>query len=133
MKNPFHPAHVFALVATLLVASSGCSKSAKEISATGAPPQPKEAASQIQQAFTGASAEVKKTAEVVSESLRTANYEQAIQSLEVIKARQNLTLEQGMAVYTSEQALVAKLVAGMEAGDPNAKRAYELLKKSKRN
>ena len=69
----------------------------------------------------------------VSESLRTANYEQAIEAIQVIKARQNLTLEQGMAVYNSEQALVAKLVAAMEAGDPNAKRAYELLKKSKRN
>ena len=133
MKNRFHPIHISALVATLLVVSSGCSKPAKEGISTGAPPQPKEAASQVQQAFRGASVEVKKTAEVVSESLRTANYEQAIQSLQVIKASQNLTLEQGMAVYNSEQALVAKLVAGMEAGDPNAKRAYELLKKSKRN
>jgi len=133
MKNPFHPTHVSALVAALLVASSGCTKSAKENISSGTPPQPKEAASQIQQAFTGASVEVKKTAEVASEALRTANYEQAIRSLQVIKAGPNLTLEQGMAVYNSEQALVAKLVAGMEAGDPNAKRAYELLKKSKRN
>ncbi len=133
MKNTTHSLPPGALLAVLLVVASGCSKSSKEITAAGAPPQPKEAASQIQQAFTGASVEVKQTAAVVSESLRTANYEQAIQSLQVIKARQNLTLEQGMAVYNSEQAMVAKLVAAMEAGDPNAKRAYELLKQSKRN
>ena len=133
MKKPINSTRACALVAALLVASSGCSKSAKEITPSATPPQPKEAASQIQQAFTGASVEVKKTADVVSESLRTANYEQAIQSLQVIKARQNLTLEQGTAVYNSELALEARLIAGVEAGDPNAKRAYELLKKSKRD
>ena len=133
MKDTTHVICTGALLAGLLVAGNGCSKSSKEITTAGAPPQPKEAATQIQKAFTGASAEVKQTADAVSESLRTANYEQAVQGLAVIKAKQNLTLEQGMAVYNSEQALVARLVAGVEAGDPNAKRAYELLKKSKRN
>jgi hypothetical protein len=56
-----------------------------------------------------------------------------IKSLEVIKARQNLTVEQGTAVYNSELALEARLIAGISADDPNAKRAYELLKKSRRN
>ena len=121
------------LIVGLLVLASGCGKADKEITGSGAPPQPKEAATQIQQAFTGASAEVKRSAEVVSESLRTANYEQAVQTLQVIKAQPNLTLDQGMAVYNSEMSLEAKLIAGIQAGDPNAKRAYELLKKSKRN
>ena len=133
MKNCLHPMHVCVSVCALLFVLSGCGKPAKEITASATPLQPKEAASQIQQAFSGATAEVKKDAAVVSESLRTANYEQAIQSLEVIKARQNLTLEQGMAVHNSERALVTKLLAAMEAGDPNAKRAYELLKKNSRN
>jgi len=133
MKNCIHPTHVCVSVCALLVALSGCGKPAKEITASTTPLQPKEAASQIQQAFSGATVELKKNAEVVSESLRTANYEQAIQSLEVIKARQNLTLEQGLAVHNSERALVTKLLAAMEAGDPNAKRAYELLKKNSRN
>ena len=133
MKNKFNSLPAGFWVAALLVAASGCSKAPKEISASAAPPQPKEAASQIQQAFTAASPEVKRSAEVVSESLRTANYEQAIKSLATIKAPQNLTLEQGMAVYNSERALEAKLLAAMEAGDPNAKRAYEMLKKSRRN
>ena len=79
-----------------------------------------------------ANAEVKQTAKVASEALETANYEQAVQSLTVIKARENLTLQQGTAVYNSEMALEAKLIAGVQAGDPSAIRAYELLKKSKR-
>ena len=83
MKRNIHFAQVFIVTAALLVASSGCSKSPKEITASATPPQPKEAASQIQQAFTAAPPEVKKSADVVSESLRTADYEQAIKSLEV--------------------------------------------------
>ncbi|MCC6823972.1 MAG: hypothetical protein V9H26_28900 [Verrucomicrobiota bacterium] len=116
----------------LFLAVSGCSKADKEITVAATPPPPKEAASQLQQAFTGANAEVKQTAKVASEALETANYEQAVQSLTVIKARENLTLQQGTAVYNSEMALEAKLIAGVQAGDPNAIRAYELLKKSKR-
>jgi hypothetical protein len=133
MKNKSYSIPAGWLAAALLVAATGCSKSPKEITTTAAPPQPKEAASQIQQAFTAAPVEVKKSAEVVSESLRTANYEQAVKSLQVIRAGQNLTFEQGMAVHNSERALVAKLLVAMEAGDPNAKRAYEMLKKSHRD
>lgn len=133
MKKPTPSPRVGAVIAGLLVVASGCGKADKEFTGSAAPPQPKEAATQIQQAFTGSSVEVKKNAEVVSESLRTANYEKAVETLQVIKAQPNLTLDQGMAVYNSEMSLEAKLIAGMQAGDPNAKRAYELLKKSKRN
>ncbi len=133
MKKSLNFAPAGALLAGLLVAAGGCGKSDQEIAPASAPPQPKEAASQIQQAFTSAAPEVKKSADVVSESLRTANYEQAVQSLQAIKAQPNLTVQQGMAVYNSEMSLEARLIAGIEAGDPNAKRAYEALKKSKRN
>lgn len=133
MKKTFSAPRVFALLAVLLLAAGGCRKSAEEIAVAATPPPPKEAAAQIQQAFDSASAEVKDTAKVFSQSLQTANYEQAIQSLQVIKARENLTLQQGTAVYNSEMALEARLIAGIQAGDPNAQRAYDLLKKSKRN
>jgi hypothetical protein len=121
------------LIAVLLLAVSGCRKSASEITVSATPPQPKAAASQLQKAFTDATPEVRNTAQVASQALETANYEQAVQSLHAIKARENLTLQQGTAVYNSEMALEARLIAGIQAGDPNAKRAYELLKKSKRN
>jgi len=121
------------VLATMLVSLGGCSKSSDDGAPTATPPQPAEAASQLQQAFVSANTEVKNTAILASEALRTADYEKAIQSIQTIKARQNLTFDQGLAVYNSERALEARLIAGISAGDPNAKRAYELLKKSRRN
>ena len=121
------------LFTAFLLALNGCGKPPANTTPTATPPKPKEAASQLQQAFVSANGEVKDTANVASEALRTANYEKAIESLQTIKARQNLTLEQGMAVYNSERALEARLIAGIGAGDPNAKRAYELLKQRRRN
>lgn len=117
--------------AILLMAFSGCTKSTSDGLPTAS--TPKEAASQIQEAFVSAPAEVRSEAKVASEALRTADYEKAIVSLEVMKARQNLTFEQGMAVHNSMVALETKLLTAMEAGDPNAKRAIELLKASRRN
>lgn len=110
---------------------AGCSQSSKgdlPIAST-----PKAAASQLDQVFTSANAEVKNDAKVASEALRTADYDKAIDSLQALKARQNLTFEQGMAVYNSTVSLEGKLIAAMEAGDPNAKRAYERLKKSRQD
>jgi hypothetical protein len=133
MQIPFNSACPSVLIVALLILASGCRKSAEELTVAATPPPPKEAAAQIQQAFISASPEVKDTANVFSQSLQTANYEQAIQSLQAIKARENLTLQQGTAVYNSEMALEARLIAGIQAGDPNAQRAYDLLKKSKRN
>jgi len=121
------------LCAALLVALSGCSKQGTDTTPTVTPPKPKEAAAQLQQAFVGANGEVKNTATVASEALRTSDFEKAIQSLQTIKASQNLTFEQGLAVYNSERALEARLIAGVDAGDANAKRAYEMLKARRRN
>lgn len=133
MQKPFNSFCPSVLIVALLILASGCNKSAKEITVAATPPPPKEAAAQIQQAFISASQEVRDTASVFSQSLQNANYEQAIQSLQAIKARENLTLQQGTAVYNSEMALEARLIAGIQAGDLNAQRAYDLLKKSKRN
>ncbi len=121
------------VMAAMLVVMAGCSDSSDAGAPTATPPQPKEAASQLQQAFVSANADVKTTANVASEALRTADYEKAIQSIQTIKARQNLTFDQGLAVYNSERALEARLIMEMSAGNANAKRAYELLKKSRRN
>lgn len=133
MKKPTFYRRCGTFVTTVLLLVTGCSKTDTEIAPSAVPPPPKVAASQLEQAFTGANPEVKSTADTASQAIRTANYEQAIQSIQAIKARQNLTMEQGTAVYNSERALEAALIAGINAGDANAKRAYELLKKSRRN
>lgn len=119
------------LAVVLLSVLIGCSKSDTDV--LPAANTPKEAASQLQQAFVNANVEVKNDAKTASEALQNADYEKAIQSLQILKARQNLTFDQGMAVYNSMVSLEGKLIAAMEAGDPNARRAYEALKRSRRN
>ena len=135
MRKTTNPitARACALTAALLLDFNGCSKSPPNDGSAAAPLKPKEAASQLQQAFVSADVQVKNNANVASEALRTADYEKAIQSLQTIKARQNLTFEQGMAVHNSMVAMESKLISAMNAGDPNAKRAYELLKQSRRH
>src|SRR5437879_261052 len=81
----------------LLLGLSACTRSASD---GGAPAStPKEAATELQKAFVSAKVEIKNDAKVASEALRTADYEKAVQSLQVITARENLTFEQGMAVH----------------------------------
>ncbi|MCL4788541.1 MAG: hypothetical protein KJ070_17400 [Verrucomicrobia bacterium] len=121
------------LLAAVVMVCAGCGKSSPNDTPSATPMQPQDAAAQLQTAFTGATPEVRNTAHAASEAMRAADYEKAIQSIQTIKARQTLTYDQGLAVYNSERALEATLIMGMNAGDPNAKRAYELLKKSRRN
>jgi hypothetical protein len=121
------------LAAAVVLLCAGCRKSSPDDTPSATPMQPQDAAAQLQAAFTGAASEVRNTAQAASEAMRTADYEKAIQSIQTIKSRHNLTYDQGLAVYNSERALEATLIMGMNAGDPNAKRAYELLKKSRRN
>jgi hypothetical protein len=115
----------------LLAATGGCSKSNHDNPQP--PATPKEAATQLQQVFATAPSEVRNNINVASEALKTADYEQAIQSLQTIKARQNLTFEQGMAVHQSMVALETRLVSAAAAGDAKARRAYEMLCKSRQN
>ena len=133
MKKPFHFTGNCVLLVTLFLAFCGCSKSAKEIAPSGNPLAPKEAASQLQQAFKIADVEVRRTADASSEALKAGNYEEAVQSIQSIKAHKNLTVDQGTAVYNAEVALEAKLISGVSSGDPKAARAYELLRESRRN
>ena len=96
-------------------------------------PKPKAVATQLDQAFSSANVEVKKEATVASEALRTANYEEALHSLYTVRKQGNLTLEQGMAVHNSMVALEGALIGAINAGDPKAKRAYELLRELSRD
>ena len=135
MRKPIEPIGGLAclLSVALLLGLSGCGKSNSPSEPSARAPKPKEAASQLQQAFVAAEPELKDTATVASKALQTTDYEAALVSLQTIKARGNLTFEQGMAVHNSMVALEGKLVIAADAGDPNAKRAYELLKKSRRD
>jgi hypothetical protein len=115
-----------------LVLPQGCSKSG-DASREAAPRNPKEAASQLQQVFQNAAPEIKQNSDIASAALRTGDYEKAVITLQVMRGRTNITLEQGLAIHHSVVAMEGKLVNAMEAGDENAKRAYRLLKEMKRN
>jgi hypothetical protein len=114
------------------LALMGCSKSTDEAEIP-MPENPEEAATQVEQVFQGAPPELQKAVQVASEGLREADFEKAALSLQAIRHSESLTFEQGMAVHNSMVALEAEIIAAMQAGDPQAKQAYERLKRIKRN
>lgn len=93
---------------------------------------PKEAAAGLDAAFSSAPTAVQENVRLVSQAMRDGHYDQAVVSLQVVRSQENLSLEQGMAIQGSILTLEQQLVQGVQSGDPNAKRAYELLKALKR-
>jgi hypothetical protein len=123
------------LILSVLAAAAlaGCGKAEGDAGVGAAPAKPKQAAAQLEQAFAGAPAEVKQYANAASKALQAADYEGAIQSLHLVQQQGTLTLEQGMAVHHSMVSMETRLIQAINAGDENAKRAYEQLKKARRN
>ena len=134
VKNLFRrlEASVLLLIFVLMLAQTGCGKSTSntdfKIAST-----PKEAASQLEQAFQSAPAQVKEPATAAAAAMRSGEFEKAVVSLQLIRQGEAVTLDQGLAIHSSVVALEARLINAAAAGDPNAKRAYELLKQLKRN
>lgn len=92
---------------------------------------PKQAASQLESAFAGAAPQFQGAARAASEALQNGDYQSAVESLQTIKASQDVTAQQGMAVHSSLVALEASLISAMDAGDARARQAYERLKAMK--
>jgi hypothetical protein len=118
---------------TVLLIAAACGKSSDKVEPSAVPLKPKQAASQLDQAFVKAEQDVKSSANVASTALQAGDYEKAIETLEKIKARGNLSFDQGVAIHNSMVTLEHRLILAADAGDANAKRAYELLKKTHRN
>jgi hypothetical protein len=75
------------LSAALLCLVTGCGEKASPLAEMAAPAKPKEAATQLERAFAGANAEIKSFSTAASQALQTADYEGAVQSLQMIKER----------------------------------------------
>jgi hypothetical protein len=121
---------VAAALAALALLAQGCSKSDDVKITIGSP---KQAASNLEQAFANSSDEVKEKAGIASDALRKGDYERAVVSLQAVSSTPGITLEQGLAIHSSVMTMEDTLIRAMESGDENAKRAYQLLKQMKRN
>lgn len=111
----------------LLVAGCGAREEALPMAKT-----PEQAASQIEQAFSGANDSTRQVAEAASDAMRKGDFEKAIVSLETVKSDQSVTVDQGIAIHSTTLVLEQRLISAIEAGDKNAERAYQLLKAFKR-
>ena len=124
-------------IATVLCALAiwwlgGCRKSSDDLG-EAIPRSPTEAASQLQKVFETAAPEIRQTVRVVSDAMQKEDYEKAVVSLQMIRSSKNITLDQGLAIHNSELAMRRRILSRVEAGDENAKRAYQILKELKRN
>lgn len=115
--------------AAALALAAGCGKSGEDAAVL----TPVQAARSLDEHFAEAPPEVRQTVRVASEALREGNAEKAVVALQTARTQPTLTLDQGLAVHNSLVALEHQLIAAADAGDENAKRAYELLKRLKRN
>ena len=123
---------IFLLMAVAGLA--GCGKPKTEgVELSDKPQKPEQAATQLEQVFVAAEPDLKQVADVASDALQKADYQAAVHSLQTIKERGGLTIDQGIAVQNSMISMEARLISAAAAGDQNAKRAYEQLKKSRRN
>lgn len=117
------------MIATAIL--TGCGK--KSAALPGVAETPKQAASQLEQAFSNADAARKQAATAASEAMVRGDYEKAVVSLQVARGGADVTVEQGLAVHSSSVMLESRLISAIQAGDKNAERAYQLLKALKRN
>jgi len=122
-----------AAVAGLFVSliGAGCGKSSED----GLPvaSTPDQAASGLEHTFAEAPPAVRADAMAVSEALRKREYEKAVVSLHSVQKAPGISLQQGVAVHNSSILLESELIKAIERGDPRAKAAYELLKRTRRN
>ena len=127
--NPACLLLLLALAASVLLTACGRQDASERPIVTN----PKEAATSLEASFENAPAAVQENVRLASEAMRKAEYEQAILSLGAVREQSNMTLDQGLAVHSAVVSMESELIAAMQSGDPNARRAYELLRALKRN
>lgn len=97
---------------------------------TASPEDAKATASQLERVFEEAPPEIRQNATIAQSAIATSDYEKAVASVLVMERTRGLTREQGLAVMNSRLMLESQLVEAMERGDPQAKRAFEMLRSS---
>lgn len=121
-----------AMAGALALVQAGCGSGVEDpdmmLPATQA-----QAAARVEQVFATAEPAAQETAAAAAQAARSGDYEKAVVALEVLRQREEVSLDQGLAVHGYMVTLEAQLIQAMESGDERARRAYELLRKMKRN
>ena len=92
------------------------------------------AADHLSEAFAGSDSALQKHAKAASEAMRKKKYRDALISLQEIKLSGKVKdVNEGIAVRDSLINLEQELIYAMEDGDPNAAKAYQLLKRVNQN
>ncbi|MDB4746245.1 hypothetical protein OAG52_03540 [Verrucomicrobia bacterium] len=91
------------------------------------------AADHLSDAFQGADGESLKNAGIASAAIKKGQFQKALYAIETIKAKPDVSFDQGVAINDSLINLERELIYRVEDGDPKAIAAYELLKRINRN
>ncbi len=94
---------------------------------------PEEAADHLSDAFDGADQDSQKNASIASQAIKKGQFQKALYAIETIKAKPDVSFDQGVAINDSLVNLERELIYRVEDGDPKAIAAYELLKRINRN
>ncbi len=119
----------FSLLAALALAGCG----SEEDGNLRRSDSPAQAAEHLADAFANANDRKKKNVNDAAAAIEKGEYRRALIAIETIKTEPEITYEQGLAVNDLMINLERELISGVDAGDPQAIAAYELLKRINRN
>jgi len=95
------------------------------------PKTSKSAATQLEQAFADVpNPESRQLSSDLALAIRDQNYNEAIKALGALRTQRVENMNQAMAIENAMRRLQADILQAMEAGDPNAKRAWMAMKKA---
>jgi len=127
-------------ILSILIAASaitGCSKKAEQPAAAVTPsadtttaPAPAPTAPTARAAAIPVSTDVKKSFAEMDAALRVKAYEKAVQTMLAVQQQRNLTEQQAAEAHAQMVGLQQNLAAAVASGDPSAKAAADMLRRS---
>lgn len=135
-ENILRAASLFGLVLAVGIMAFGCSKKEEEppppppTPAEATPQQPAAAAPTYNPAPAAQMQDSRAAMEAANAALRAREYEQAVQTMLQLQRQAQLNEQQAQAVRNNMVKLQGDLAAAVASGDPKAKAAAEMLRRS---
>ncbi len=126
-------ANIKGFIASVLVAFIAVACGSSDDGLLRTSDSPVEAADHLSDAFKGADKDSQKNASIASEAIKKGQFQKALYAIETIKAKPDVSFDQGVAINDSLVNLERELIYRVEDGDPKAIKAYEMLKRINRN